>query len=97
MVSLAAKGNGKGGGLNIASSGAWPSREAAEKQWELWRCSCFLSFVFRYLVCFLFLVEMEDTAQEPRVGVLNYVASRVELRGLRLASNAASVYKSLVS
>jgi hypothetical protein len=42
------KGNGKGGGLNIASSGVWTSREAVGKQWELWRSS----FAFRLFSLF---------------------------------------------
>jgi hypothetical protein len=77
------KGNGKGGGLNIANSGAWPTRKSGMEQWELRKsvgrvgASFLLVFVSVSFVLFLFgfVVEREDTARVPRVGVLNYVAS----------------------
>jgi hypothetical protein len=68
----------------ISEEAALPSLEGAVDQWELWNRLDewelrFFGICFGYLVCFLFLfgflVEREDTALVPRVGVLNYVAS----------------------
>jgi hypothetical protein len=63
--------------LAVSGRAAVPSRNGSVEALEFcWTSGSFISLVFSFVFfLFGFLVEREDTALVPRVGVSNYVAS----------------------